>query len=143
MSAPHTIQSFEVDATRLASGTWCHTTDKLVGEGDISASYSADKIGMEGRVRRPFKWMNALWVCTSMTSHGDTQSAEAYRLVHLKHFAGEIKSYNQAVAVSTTARDRPEGFYHGMTVSHGGSDWVLCGPHAVFTPSKVEQLALF
>lgn len=58
MSAPVKLQEFFVDPARLASGRWCHTRDRQIGEGDINASYSADKIA-EGRVRSPFKWQNA------------------------------------------------------------------------------------
>ena len=54
MSAPVTPKEYRVDPPRLASGTWCHTRDRQIGEGDISASYSADKIGLEGKVRKPF-----------------------------------------------------------------------------------------
>ena len=65
MSAPSRIKEFFVDPSRLASGTYCHQRDRQIGEGDINASYSCDKIALEGSVRSPFKWQNTLWVCTS------------------------------------------------------------------------------
>lgn len=53
MSAPLEIPVIEVDPARLESGTWCHKRERQIGEGDIAASYSADKIALEGRVRSP------------------------------------------------------------------------------------------
>ena len=47
----------------------------------LNASYSADTIGLEGRVRKPFRWMNALWIWTGIHSKAGTRGAEAYRLV--------------------------------------------------------------
>lgn len=142
MSAPVNRQTFEVDATRLASGTWCHTGEKQIGEGDISASYSADTIGLESRVRKPFRWMNALWVCTGMSSKDGRPVAQAYMLVLKNHFTGAPATYQQTVTTNTIARKRPEGFYHGMLVTHGNKQYVLCGPCADFTPSKTKQLSL-
>ena len=81
MSAPVECRTFQVDVAHLESGTWCHTWDKQIGEGDINASYSADTIGLEGRVRKPFRWMNALWIWTGIHSKAGTRGAEAYRLV--------------------------------------------------------------
>ena len=49
MSAAPQIQL--VDPERFAPGTWCHRTEKTIGEGDIAASYSADRIGMGQSVR--------------------------------------------------------------------------------------------
>ena len=72
MSAPVKLQEFFVDPARLASGRWCHTRDRQIGEGDISASYSADKIA-EGRVRSPFKWQNALTARCGSILHADLQ----------------------------------------------------------------------
>lgn len=70
----------KVDPARLAPGQWCHRADKTVGEGDIHASYSADRIGMAQPVRRPFSWKGGQWVCVSFVSRGGDPSAEAYRL---------------------------------------------------------------
>lgn len=143
MSAQVECRTFEVDVARLESGTWCHTRDKQIGEGDINASYSADTIGLEGRVRKPFRWMNALWVCTGIHSKAGTQRAEAYRLVPEEHFEGVSATYQQTVTSSEIARKRPEGFYHGMRVEHGSKRYVISGPSAFFVPSKTEQLPLF
>jgi len=139
MSAPPTIREFHVDPSRLASGTWCHTRDIQIGEGDISASYSGDKIGMEQTVRSPFKWQNAMWVCTGIVSRCEFRAAEAYQLLPLRFFQGEPISYYENAAMGDEARLRPEGFYHGMAVKHGKQDFVLVGPGAVFLPSEDVQ----
>ena len=139
MSAPCKIKEFHVDPSRLASGTWCHSRDRQIGEGDISASYSGDKIGLEGCVRSPFTWQNCLWVCTGMVSHGDFRAVEAYRLIPRKFFDGTPISYHENAMLGDAARTRPEGFYHGMAVRHGKQDYVLIGPSAVFMPSEDVQ----
>lgn len=136
MSAPCKIKEFFVDPSRLASGTWCHSRDRQIGEGDINASYSGDKIGLEGCVRSPFTWQNCLWVCTGMVSHGYFRAAEAYRLVPARFFDGTPISYHENAMLGDAARNRPEGFYHGMAVKHGKQSCVLIGPSAVFLPSE-------
>ncbi|TRW91947.1 hypothetical protein FNJ84_21420 [Paracoccus sp. M683] len=139
MSAPCKIKEFRVDPSRLSSGTWCHSRDRQIGEGDISASYSGDKIGLEGCVRSPFKWQNCLWVCTGMVSRGDFRAADAYRLVPRRFLDGTPISYHENAMLGDEARTRPEGFYHGMAVRHGKQDYVLIGPSAVFMPSEDVQ----
>jgi hypothetical protein len=44
-----------IDPKRLQAGTWCHRANKTIGQGDISASYSADRIGMGQPVRKAFE----------------------------------------------------------------------------------------
>ena len=75
-------QTQQVDAARLNSGRWCHRAERMIGEGDISASYSADRIGSEEPVRKPFCWQGGLWVCVSIAGRVGELRAEAYRLVH-------------------------------------------------------------
>ncbi|WP_146609997.1 hypothetical protein [Salipiger aestuarii] len=89
MSAPIEPQEHHVDPSRLASGTWCHTRNRQIGEGDIAASYSADKIA-QGKIRKPFSWENGLWVCTGTHYQSNGKSAEAYRLVPERFFNGEL-----------------------------------------------------
>ena len=64
-------------------------------EGDIHASYSADVIASNGRVRKPFTWKGDLYVCTSITGSALTGSGmsehEAYRMVPMKLFTGTSK----------------------------------------------------
>lgn len=62
---------------RLDGGIWSAEFNKHVGEGDISAAYSADTIGMQGTIRRPFVFRGGLWV---NVAQGGGQ-VKAYRLV--------------------------------------------------------------
>ena len=139
MSAPVKLQEFFVDPARLASGRWCHTRDRQIGEGDIAASYSADKIALEGCVRSPFKWQNALWVSVGSAWPVDASGIAAYRLMPLRFFDGTPISYHQNAMLGDEARNRPEGFYHGMAVKHGKQPCVLVGPKAFFLPSKEAE----
>jgi hypothetical protein len=135
--------SISIDPARLASGAWCHRANKTLGEGDIYASYNADRIGMGQPVRKPFQWRGGLWVCVSITGRKGHLSAEAYRLTHPAAFDGEPVSYAEKTYDGDTARADPNGFYHGMKVRHGGETLVLCGPPVTFIPGQTEQLALF
>ncbi|QEW21485.1 hypothetical protein LA6_003696 [Marinibacterium anthonyi] len=139
MNAPVT-KEFHVDPARIASGSWCHTRDRQIGEGDISASYSADKIALEGAVRSPFTWKNTLWVCVSLHSIRNHRGSEAYRLVPEKFFDGTPISYHENVILGDQARQRLEGFYHGMRVKRGNQNFVLAGPPAIFLPLGSDQL---
>ncbi|WP_095589624.1 hypothetical protein [Actibacterium ureilyticum] len=134
MSAPIEPQEHRVDPSRLASGTWCHTRNRQIGEGDIAASYSADK-NAQGKIRKPFSWKNGLWVCTG--SH--SKSAEAYRLVPERFFDGEPTTYNEVAMLPFEQRIKPEGFYHGMRVRHGKQVCILVGPKALFLPKKDNE----
>ena len=132
-----------VDPARLQSGRWCHRAEKTIGEGDIHASYSADRIGMSKPLRKPFSWKGGLWVCVGIARRGDELCAEAYRLVHPQVFDGEPVTYGAKTANGNAARADPNGFYHGMLVKHAKADAVLCGPPILFVPGQTEQLALF
>ncbi len=140
MSAPIDPKEYRVDPSRLASGTWCHTRDRSIGEGDIAASYSADKIGLEGKVRKPFVWQNSLWVCTGTHYQGDGKSAEAYQLMPERFFEGELTTYSEVAMLPYEQRIKPEGFYHGMRVRHGKQGCVLVGPKALFLPKKDSEM---
>jgi len=132
-----------VDPERLASGKWCHRAQKTIGQGDISASYSADRIGMGEAVRKPFSWNGALWVCVGVRYRGDEVTADAYRLTHPQIYEGEPVAYAEKVSDGDAARADPYGFYHGMSVKHGGAVFVLSGPPVTFAPGETQQLALF
>lgn len=133
----------EVDPARLESGHWCHRAEKTIGQGDISASYSADRIGMGKPVRKPFSWQGGLWVCVGKRHRPGELVAEAYRLVHPAVFGTEGVSYAQKTSDAEAARADPNGFYHGMAVSHRGALMVLCGPPVRFVPGQAEQGDLF
>jgi hypothetical protein len=113
---------------------------RQVCEGDIHASYSADVIAMQGRVRKPFMWKGELYACTSISGSGLTQSGtqehEAYRIVPVEMFTGTKKTYGEKTHKAEdaeAARNDPNGFYHGMTIKHGAEILVLCGPPIRFT----------
>jgi hypothetical protein len=135
--------TYAVDPARFRAGEWCHRAQKTIGQGDISASYSAERIGMNQPIRKPFDWKGALWVCVGMTFCNGTQSAEAYRLVHPQLFKGEPLTYAAKTADADAARADPEGFYHGMIVRHAGQSFVLCGPPVTLVPGASEQLELW
>lgn len=132
-----------VDPARLASGEWCHRAEKTLGQGDINASYSADRIGMGQPVRKPFAWRGSLWVCVSVSGRRGDLSAEAYRLTHPAAFDGQPMTYAQKTLDGDAARADRNGFYHGMSVKHGGATHVLSGPPVTFVPGQTEQLSLF
>lgn len=109
-------------------------------EGDIHASYSVDVIAMNGRVRKPFKWKGDLYACTSISGSGVTESGtqehEAYRIVPVQMFTGKTKTYSDKTdraEDAEAARNDPTGFYHGITIKHGGESFVFCGPPVRFT----------
>lgn len=133
----------KVDPARLNSGRWCHRAERMIGEGDIHASYSADRIGSDEPVRKPFSWQGGLWVCVRIAGRSGTLSAEAYRLVHPQIFDGEPVSYGARCANGDAARADPNGFYHGMLVRRSKDELVLCGPPVLFVPGQAEQMTLF
>lgn len=143
MMADDITQITPVDPARLDTGTWCHDTDRMIGEGDISTSYSADTIGMEGRIRKPFNWNGASWVCVSISGRAGSTRAKAYRLVQPRMFDGEPVTYNERVHFGRSPADAGLGFYHGMLVKSGGTRLVLCGPPRTFVRGETEQFSLF
>ena len=136
------LTTYTVDPSRLDHGVWSPEHNRQIGEGDVSASYSADTIAFKSRVRRPFTYRQALWVCTG-TGGRLGSVAEAYRLTEAEQFDGDPTTYGEKVRDSEAARSDPNGFYHGMTVKHGGREHVLTGPPAVFVAGETEQLDLF
>lgn len=128
---PKEREIFAVHPARLA---W-RGAGRETCEGDIHASYSADVIASNGRVRKPFTWKGDLYVCTSITGSGLTDSGmpehEAYRMVPVKMFGGTTKTYGEKTNKAEdaeAARNDPNGFYHGMAIRHGTESFVLCGP---------------
>lgn len=124
---------------------------RLTARGDIHESYSADRIGMQQPVRKPFHHVGALWVCTSIWG---MEEHEAYRLMPEGGFADSVTSYHEKTGTSEAAeaaRNDPNGFYHGMAVKFAAASYVLCGPPLRFvaavrpgaSPQEPEQLGLF
>lgn len=137
------MATVSIDPARLMPGVWCHKRDRTIGEGDIYASYSADRIGMGRPVARPFTWRGGQWVCVSIEGRKDQFTAQAYRLTHPAAFEGVPVTYGAKTLDAESARGDPDGFYHGITVTHAGASFVLTGPPVTFTPGQAEQLALF
>lgn len=146
--APHephpSLDVHEVDPARLARGEWSHEHNRTLGEGDISKSYSADRVGMGEPVRAPFIHNGEQWICVGFR-YGPVPIATAYRLVHPTRFDGTITSYIAKLAPDggEAARADPLGFYHGMTVKRGRDVFVLCGPPAEFIDGETQQMSLF
>lgn len=122
----------QVDPARLAIGHWDDNQQKHLGEGDIYASYSADRIARVGKVRRPFTFRGRLWVCTSCCGAGGSVIATAYRLVPAQQYEGTAVTLAEKTADCAAARADPDGFYHGVIVRYRGSPHVLCGPPVTF-----------
>lgn len=137
------LETFTVDSARLADGAWSPKADKILGEGDIVASYSADRICVDESIRRPFEWRAGLWVCVSTRTRNGTREAEAYPLNLAAAFT-DATTYRAKTALQQGeyARNDPHGFYHGMTVRHGAQTMVLCGPPALFVPDEAQKAAL-
>lgn len=129
----------EVSPSRLARGSWCHTRNRTIGEGDIAASYSADRIGSQQPVRKPFSHAGALWVAGGTCG----ASAQAYRLIHPSLFDGQTFTYGERVSNGAAGRADENGFYHGMRVKHRGEIMVMCGPKVTFKAGVERQGDLF
>ena len=128
-----------VEPSRLAYGAWCHASEKQIGEGDIRASYSADRIGMGQPIRKPFRYGGALWVCVGAGLSG----AEAYRLVHPSLYGGTARSYHDRCRDGDRARGDLAGFYDGIIVRHVGRELVMAGPPVTYVAGEEAQLSLF
>lgn len=131
--------SHTVEPSRLAFGARCHASDKHIGEGDIRASYSADRIGMGQPIRKPFQYGGELWVCVGTGPAG----AEAYRLVDPSLYGGVARSYHDRCRDGDRARGDQAGFYDGITVRHAGRELVMAGPPVLFVAGEEAQLSLF
>lgn len=132
-------KEIKVSPSRLEHGRWCHKANKMIGEGDIAASYSADRIGGEQPIRKPFSHAGGLWVAGGTCG----VSANAYRLVHPSCFDGQTFTYGVRVADGYRGRRDKDGFYHGMQVKHRGQTMVLCGPEVKFVAGQEQQGDLF
>lgn len=132
-------RSHTVEPSHLAYGAWCYASEKHLGEGDIRASYSADRIGMGQPIRKPFRYAGELWVCVGTGPAG----VEAYRLVHPSLYGGTACSYHDRCCDGDRARGDPAGFYDGITLRHAGQELVMAGPPVMFVAGEEAQLSLF
>ena len=139
----------KVNSARLTWGTYDHTKNDYVNEGDIRSSYSADCIAMGQPVRKPFRMDGEMWVTIAMSN----KEARAYRLCPLRIFKGTTTTYHDKTCTAERAeeaRNDPNGFYDRMVVKHCGQEFVLCGPEIQIVagahediPAPQVQLALF
>jgi hypothetical protein len=109
---------------------------RLSNQGDISNSYSGDLID-NGKIRRPFSYNGNLYVTTS-SAHGPSLcEAEAYQLLPEYLFDSEPITYANKIHHDggETARHDPNGFYHGITITQQGRQYVLTGPPQTFIPN--------
>lgn len=132
-------RSHTVEPSRLAFGAWCHASEKQIGEGDIRASYSADRIGMGQPIRKPFRFGGVLWISVGTGS----AEAEAYRLLHPSLYGGTARSYHDRCRDGDCARGNQAGFYDGIIVCHTGRELVMAGPPVTFVAGEEAQLSLF
>lgn len=137
------IETHAVDPARLSHGEWDPSKQEHAGEGDIVASYSADRIGIGQPIRRPFPWRGGLWVCTGIGGRRGFMAAEAYRLVDPTGFRGEPVTYAEKTREAEAARNDPLGFYHGMLVRCRGREFVLSGPAVRFVAREPDRAGLF
>jgi hypothetical protein len=135
-----------VNPARLAWGRYNHGRGRDTGEGDIHASYSADRIGSGQPVRKPFQHDGSLWVCTGIWPSGLTASGssehEAYRIIPARVFEGTPTTYGATISTgeaADAARRSPNGFYHGMEVKFACEAYLLCGPPLRFIPMNVPS----
>jgi hypothetical protein len=129
------VVTFEVRSSRLADGTYDHQKNHEIDRGDINASYSAQEIAMENRIRKPFSFGRDAWVTVGLRGRGRVWEAEAFRLVSREVFVGTVTNYHERTGTAEaaeSARNDPLGFCHGMVVKCGKELCVLCGPPARF-----------
>lgn len=141
--AEKTAEVVEVDPARLCMGEWSHVKQRVLGKGDIAASYSAEKIAYGKPIRPPFHWQGMLMVNTSACLNRGNDSREAYRLIPLEQFEGDPCTYRERGLQMDAARCDPHGFYHGMIVTWRGRVMVLSGPPIIFIAGKPLQQELF
>jgi hypothetical protein len=134
------VHTYLVDPERLNSGLWCHKVNKTVGEGDIAASYSADRIAMNRPIRRTFPWQGSEWVCVCLGYNG-VISAEAYRLVEPRLFSGKPLSYTEKTSDADSVRADTNGFYHGMTVKDADGRSYFAARVPVLNPERRRSSA--
>lgn len=135
------VEIAQVNPSRFADGRWNHESERQEGEGDIAASYSGDVIAESGRIRAPFSFRDQLWICVGRSS----DEARCYLLVPLASFEGKPTTYKAKTATPESceeARNDPNGFYHGMSVTWRRKTFVLSGPEVRFcsTDSETEPV---
>lgn len=153
---PSEIVPFE--AARLQGAYDFKNGGKPQRQGDVDASYSADRIAEDKPIRKPFAWRGGLWVCVGtgpIWNRPGVTFHHVYRIVPEAQFEGTATTYREKTKYQFRAncpkskdpRNDPNGFYHGMTVKHGGQRFVIVGPELTLEPAAEavpeQQLDLF
>lgn len=100
---------------------------------EVEASYSGDTIS-KGTIRKPFAYAGGLYVTVGSVSGGDrVPQSRVYGLCGRQDFQGAVRAYE----VSEAHRNDPNGFYHGIAVTHGKDEWVMVGPEFTFTTAVI------
>lgn len=69
------------------------------------------------------------------------RQAEAYQLLSAALFTGQPTTIAKKVDPDNgrSARADPNGFYHGIAISHQGRDYILVGPSLTFIPPEIPE----
>lgn len=111
-----------------------------ISEGDIAASYSGDTI-MQGKVRKPFRFEDELMVTVTLNAMGRIEQAYAYHLVPVKSCPGNPTTYREKLTgyrEPEKAWQDPLGSYHGILVTWGKEQFVMCGPEVALVADHQE-----
>ena len=54
-------------------------------------------------------------------------------------FKGQMTTYRDKVRDAETARNDPDGFYHGVKITHAGKVFVMSGPPAIFMADRIPE----
>lgn len=109
------------------------TADRLE---EIRETYSGDTIANK-TIRRPFTHEGHLFVSVGGRTGGNLPPREeCYRIVPREQFDGPTTWYGDPKDDPDKRRAQPEGFYHGMLIQRGKSEWVLVGPPIEFQLRK-------
>ncbi len=139
LTSEDSSELFEPQSNRIKKEKTRITIDaiRLGNQGDISKSYSGDLID-SAKVRRPFPYNGKLYVCTSSVHGPSIREAEAYYLMPQTLFDGQPTTYSDKVHPDhgESARSDPNGFYHGISVTHQGRRYILAGPPLTFVPTQ-------
>lgn len=74
-----------------------------------------------------------------MSINGGNREVKAYQLLEVSQFNEPTITYDERVRTNIS-RSHPYGFYHGMIVSHGKSEYVLSGSPLIFVASNEPVL---
>lgn len=107
--------------------------DCEAAEPAIVDSHSCSSLCSSGKIRQPFRFRGADWICTGSSHLGPESEFDCYRVVEPAAFSGpnEPKPYGEHDFHRDELRGR-FGPYHGMKAQLGRRAIVLEGPPIVF-----------